>query len=496
MKGAALKLQQLIKKLALLEQINGRPAFEISGIVSDSRRARAGSLFVACPGPKTDGHLYFQDAYQRGCRVWMGEKTPAVTTPADVVFLRVSNAREALAQLLGEFYGYPAKKLSLIGITGTNGKTTIAFLLNHLLGLKTPSGYIGTLGYSTPNRKGLLSNTTPGSEELFSILDQMVKEKIRHVAMEVSSHALDQRRVHGMEFELAVFTQLTPEHMDYHLTLEDYFQAKRLLFNRTPRPKRMLINQDSPYGRRLLAENRQAKSFSIQEEATYRARDIQVSLEGSEFIFDGPRGNVQFKSRLPFLHNVSNLTAVLGSLDQLGFDPKDFQEPLAQFTGVPGRLERINGRDFSVFIDYAHTPDAFENVLSEAKKLSPNRILTLFGCGGDRDPYKRPEMTRIAYHYSDYVILTSDNPRSEDPAEILRQMHQGLPVGIPLPNVLEIPNRRDAISEMLALAEPGDVLFILGKGHEDYQIIGDQKIHFDDREVVRQFLERRSRVAI
>lgn len=491
-----MKLQQLIRKLALLERRNWKPSLEISGIVSDSRRVKPDSLFVACPGPKTDGHLFFQEAFQRGSRVWAGEKEPPGPLPEGVVFLRVPDAREALGHFLNEFYGFPSKKLGLIGVTGTNGKTTIAYLLSHLLGLTVPSAYIGTLGFTTPARQGSLSNTTPGSEELFGLLNEMEREGIQRVALEVSSHALAQKRIHGLEFELAVFTQLTPEHLDYHQTLENYFQSKRLLFSRTPRPRQMLINRDSPYGRRLLGENPGAKSFALTQEADYWAREITTRFDGSEFVFEGRRGKAKFRTRLPFIHNVSNVTAVLASLDLLGLDPRAFQDALEIFPGVPGRLESLEGNGFTVFIDYAHTPDAFETILSEAKRLRPKRILTLFGCGGDRDPFKRPVMTRIAYHYSDFVILTSDNPRTEDPAEILSQMRQGLPLASPLPNVLEISDRREAIGELLALAEPGDLLFILGKGHEDYQILGSQRIHFDDREVVREMLKRRARVAI
>ena len=289
---------------------------------------------------------------------------------------------------------------------------------------------------------------------------------------------------------------MTPEHLDYHHTLENYFQAKRLLFNRTPRPRQILINRDSPYGRRLLMEIPEAKSFSLLEKATYQATEIQTSFEGGEFTFTGPRGETRFRTQLPFLHNVSNVMAVLAGLDLLGFKPVKFRDKLEHFPGVPGRLERINGNGFSIFIDYAHTPDAFENILSEARRLKPRRILTLFGCGGDRDPFKRPEMARIAYHYSDWVLLTSDNPRTEDPVDILRQMRQGLPSGGPLPNVLEIVDRRQAISELLALAEPGDTVFILGKGHEDYQILGTERRPFDDRKVVEELLKRRSRIAI
>ncbi len=468
---------------------------EISGICSDSRRVKKGNLFVACPGPTTGGHLFIQEAIERQAAVIVSEKVPDVSTPSQLPWLRTDDSRQALSNLLNEFYGFPSQHLDLVGITGTNGKTTIAYLLSHLLNTKIPAGYIGTLGAQNSKWARPLNNTTPGSEELFSLLERMRQENIRAVALEVSSHALDQKRVNGLQFKLAVFTQLTAEHLDYHKTLENYFQAKRLLFNLDPRPELMLINRDSPYGRRLLGEHPGAKSFSLEEQADYRAQDIEATLEGSEFIFEGPRGKVTFKMQLPMRHNVENAVAVLASLDLLGFNPADFRQALEAFTGVPGRLEKIEGNGFSVFVDYAHTPDAFENILSEAKRLKPKRILTLFGCGGDRDPYKRPEMTRIAYHYSDLVILTSDNPRTEDPREIIRQMRQGLPAG-PAPNVLEVLDRSEAIDQLLSLAEPGDVVLVLGKGHEDYQILGKEKRHFDDREIIQSFLRRRARVRL
>ncbi len=493
-----MKLQELAKKQTFLEKHHWKPTLEIGAVVSDSRNVKRGDLFVACPGPKADGAFYIEEAARRGARVIVSEKTAMAGGAENIVYLRVADARKSLSNFLNEFYNHPSEKLRLTGVTGTNGKTTIAYLLNELLKERAASAYIGTLGVKAGATEEALGNTTPGAEELFSLLARMVKQGIQTVSMEVSSHALDQKRVAGIQYELALFTQLTPEHLDYHQSLENYFQAKRLLFAQSPKPKKMLINRDSPFGRRLLAENPEAKSFSLEEESDYRARDVTADFNGSEFTFQSPKGKSRFRTRLPMIHNVANTLSVLASLDLLGFDPTDFREALENFPGVPGRLERIEGNGFSVFVDYAHTPDAFEHILSEARRLQSKRILTLFGCGGDRDPYKRPEMTRIAYHYSDFVILTSDNPRTEDAQQILKEMKKGLPAGVPLPNVLEILDRREAIRELLLLAEPGDVLLILGKGHEDYQIIGTRKTHFDDREIVKEFLKktRRARVAL
>ena len=371
-----MKLQHLVADLAFLERRNWEPSLEISEVRSDSRRVKKGDLFVACPGPRSDGHQFIKQALKGGACVLVGEKPFAL--PEKVSFLRVADSREALGHILNRRYGFPSRKLKLVGITGTNGKTTIGYVLNHLLQKKIPSAYIGTLGFRTLSGQGSLSNTTPGPEELYSLLAKMAGEGIQIVTMEVSSHALHQKRVCGLEFELALFTQLTAEHLDYHGSLEEYFQAKRLLFSRTPPPKKELINRDSAYGRRLLGENPAGKSISLKDDADYRVRDITTNLEGGQFVLEGPRGRDRFRTRLPMIHNIGNAATVLASLDLLGFDPSRFKEELEAFAGVPGRLERISGNDFTVFIDYAHTPDAFENVLSEARRLAPKRVLTLF----------------------------------------------------------------------------------------------------------------------
>ncbi|MBI2167102.1 MAG: UDP-N-acetylmuramoyl-L-alanyl-D-glutamate--2,6-diaminopimelate ligase [Candidatus Omnitrophica bacterium] len=486
-----MELSKLTRALAVTGRKNWNPTLEISAIVTDSRRTGPGDLFVACPGPETDGHLHYEEAIRRKAAVLVGERPLRVLLPAGVSFIQVASSREALSLLLNQFYDFPSRRLKLIGITGTNGKTTLAYLLKSLLNFRIPSAYLGTLGYESPRAKAALGNTTPGSVELYRLLNEAVKEGVRSVALEVSSHALDQQRIGGLEFELAVFTGLSPEHLDYHKTMADYYGAKRRLFEAPYSPKKILINRDSEYGKKLLGEHPGSKTYSLEGEADYRAREITARFEGSEFVFEWPGGRSKFHSSLALRHNVENMTAVLASLHLLGFNPGEFREALGKFSGVPGRLEPIEAEGFRVFVDYAHTPDAFENVLARARELHPRRILTLFGCGGDRDSAKRPEMTRIAYRYSDIVVLTSDNPRTEDPAEILRQMRCGLPSASNLPNVREIPDRREALGELLAMAEAGDVLFILGKGHEDTQVLATRKIHFDDRETVREILKQR-----
>jgi UDP-N-acetylmuramoyl-L-alanyl-D-glutamate--2,6-diaminopimelate ligase len=325
----------------------------------------------------------------------------------------------------------------------------------------------------------------------------MRRAGVKTCVMEVSSHALDQHRVHGLQFELALFTQLTQDHLDYHKNFENYFTAKRRLFVNDPAPRHALVNGDCPYGRRLLADLAgAARSFGILQPADYQATEIETSFQGSFFKLKWGERAVPFQIRLPLGYNVSNVMAVLGAIDLLGFDPEDFRGVLQEIPGIPGRLERVPGdHGFEIFVDYAHTPDAFARVLGEARKLAPRRILTLFGCGGDRDRSKRHLMTEAACRFSDLVVLTSDNPRSEDPEEILQDMRQGLPkAGQGGPEVHEIIDRAEAIRHLIALAEPGDVLFVLGKGHEDYQILGEKKIPFDDRLIAAECLQRKGRV--
>ncbi len=491
-----MRLDILLQGIPILETIHWDPHRTIKDITSDSRAIEAGGLFVACRGSRMDGHDFLGQAVLAKASAILYEQTPEIHIPSHVTGIRVANTQICLAELLKRFYQSPDQKVKVIGVTGTNGKTTIAYLLQKLLSEKAKAAYLGTLWYELPNQRLTAPNTTPGAETLFPLLKQMRHENVRYCVMEVSSHALDQHRVHAIEFELALFTQLTQDHLDYHKTMERYFQAKRLLFTQPPLPKKMLINRDCSYGRRLLEEVLSAKSFSMHEQADYAAFDIQTSFQGSHFKLRFGNRKIPFQIRLPMRHNVANIVAILGALDLLGFDLEDFRGSLQEIAGVPGRLERVAGSgDFQVFVDYAHTPDAFENVLGEARKLNPRRILTLFGCGGDRDRTKRPLMMQAACRYSDLVCLTSDNPRSEDPELILEDIKKGMPLEQTVtPEIHEILDRRLAIEKLISLAEPGDVVFVLGKGHEDYQILGDKKILFDDRLVVQEFLKRKSRV--
>jgi len=489
-------LENLFRDIPKIQTLNWNPHKIIQKITADSRAIEKGDLFVACRGSRMDGHDFMLQAIYAGASVIVCEQLPDVTVPSDVTMVLVRQSSACFSELLLQYYDSPDQAMKLVGITGTNGKTTIAYLLYKLLLSKTQAAYLGTLSYEWPGEKMQAPNTTPGPEVLIPFLSGMREAGVRYVAMEVSSHALDQFRVQGLKFEVAVFTQLTQDHLDYHGSLESYFQAKRKLFAAAPSTSSKLINKDCSYGRRLLEEFKGSKSFSLKDSADYFAKDIKTTFLGSTFVLCYKGREEPFSIRLPLRHNVANVLCVLGTLDLLGLDPVAFRDVLGGFSGIPGRFERVEGNnDIHVFVDYAHTPDAFENVLSETKKLTPKRILTMFGCGGDRDRQKRPLMAASACRYSDVVVITTDNPRSEDPGNIAADINKGIDRKVnPHCQIHEILDRETAIGRIIAMAEPGDVVLLLGKGHEDYQILGDRKIPFDDRVIAQEAMKRQGRV--
>ncbi|HOW59458.1 MAG TPA: UDP-N-acetylmuramoyl-L-alanyl-D-glutamate--2,6-diaminopimelate ligase [Candidatus Omnitrophota bacterium] len=490
------RLDDLFRGIPALEKYHWDPKRIFNKITSDSRAIEPGDIFVACPGTRMDGHDFLGQAIYAKASVVVFEKEPEVTLPPHVIGVRVRDSRAAVAGLLNRYYDCPDQKIKLIGMTGTNGKTTSTYLLHRLLNERVPTAYLGTLWYELPSGKLPSLNTTPGPEVLIPMLHQMQQEGVKYCIMEVSSHAISQKRVYGLEFELGVFTQLTQDHLDYHHSMEHYFQTKRSFFAGAPAPRRMLFNKDCIYGRRLIEEWPTASTFSVLTEADYYVKNLKMNFQGSSFHIRYHDQEMPFQIRLPMRYNVANAMVILSAIDMLGFDLKDFRGALQEIPTIPGRMERIGtGHDFTVFVDYAHTPDAFQQVLHDARQMEPKKIITVFGCGGDRDRGKRPLMTRTACCYSDVVILTSDNPRSEDPEDIFRDMRKGLPHPLPSPgSVFEIQDRQEAIEKAISLAKSGDVVFVLGKGHEDYQILGDGKIPFSDREVVEVALKRRSRV--
>jgi UDP-N-acetylmuramoyl-L-alanyl-D-glutamate--2,6-diaminopimelate ligase len=490
-----MKIGALFQGIPIVRKTNWDPHHSIKKITNDSRSIEPGDVFVATRGVRMDGHDFLGQAILAKAAVIVFEEPPDILIPPRVTAIQVRDSRACLTQILNRFYGYPDRRMKLSGVTGTNGKTTITYLLHRLLREKASAAYLGTLWYEFNGKRISAPNTTPPADVLIPLLDEISRQKTEHCVMEVSSHALDQRRVYGLKFELAIFTQLTQDHLDYHKDMERYFQAKRKFFIEMTDLAHALINRDCPYGRRLIGECRGAKTYSIREQADYQAVDIHPSFQGSHFKLRYRSREIPFQIRLPMMHNVINTVAVLGALDILGYDLEDFRGLLQEIPGIPGRMERVGQQqDFQIFVDYAHTPDAIENVLSEARKLSPARILTLFGCGGDRDQLKRPLMAQAACRYSDVVVVTSDNPRSEDPELILEGIRGGFPHDGSVPQIHEVMDREEAIEKLIAMAEPGDVLFVLGKGHEDYQILGERKIPFDDRLVIQNCLKRKNRV--
>jgi len=480
-----MKLKELLKALKSYK-IQGLEDTEIFDIQYDSRKVGKGSLFIAIKGEKADGNLFAEQAVEKGA-------VAVVTDSSELVFrisataIYVPNAREALATISAVFYGQPASKLKLVGITGTNGKTTTSFIIESTLreaGLNP--GVVGTINYRYAGKVLPAPNTTPESLDLQRLLNDMVKSGVKAAVMEVSSHALSQERVSGCVFDVAVFTNLTQDHLDYHITMERYFEAKARLFTDfIDEGKTAVINMDDPKGEdlskralgRVIGYGIKGRGIAT----NIYPKDIKLGVEGIEGTLATPSGEIKIKSSLIGEFNLYNILAAAGAGVGLGLPVDVIERGITALKNVPGRLERVDaGQPFAILVDYAHTPDALERVLSTIRGLTAKRIITLFGCGGDRDRGKRPIMGRIAAEYSDIVIVTSDNPRTEEPLKIIEDIASG--ASGQGSGIRVIPDRREAITEAIKEAREGDVVLLAGKGHEDYQIIGREKIHFDDRE--------------
>ena len=405
----------------------------------------------------------------------------------NINFIEVKDTRKVLAKLVTEFYGDPSSRLKVIGITGTNGKTTISYLLEALLkesGLNP--AVIGTVNYRFRDKVIPAKNTTPGPIELQSMLADMLSVGVDYTVMEVSSHALDQNRTEGIDFYSAIFTNLTQDHLDYHNTLEDYFSAKSKLFRNLSSNSFAIINNDDEYGRRLKELTRgQMITYAIVNPSDVMAKDLRFNITGSEFLIKAKEKEIPFKTPLIGRHNVYNILAVIAFALKENINLERIKEAIKNFSVIPGRLEKIDfSGSFSVFVDYAHTQDALSNVIKTLRELSKNRIIVVFGCGGQRDRTKRPKMGRVVSELADYAIITNDNPRLEQPEKIIDDIRKG----IKNDNYCVIPERFEAIKKSLSLAKAGDIVLVAGKGHENYQILRDKVIHFDDRETVRQCL--------
>jgi UDP-N-acetylmuramoyl-L-alanyl-D-glutamate--2,6-diaminopimelate ligase len=453
---------------------------EISGLAYDNRSVTPGTLFFCVPGFKVDGHDFAPDAVERGAAALVCERPLGLGVPEVVV----PDVRAAMAQAAARFHGDPTRTLRVVGITGTNGKTTTAFLTRAILehaGERT--GLLGTVTSVVGGRSEPVERTTPEAIDLQATFGRMLASGDAACVMEVSSHALQLRRADAIHFAARVFTNLTQDHLDFHPTMEDYFVAKRMLFERPGGAS--IVNADDEYGCRLAQEIDGALTFAIESEADYRALDVEFDTAGSTFRARTPGGEIAIRTRLPGLFNVSNALAALVAAHELGVPLEVCAQALAAAERVPGRFEPVDeGQEFAVLVDYAHTPDSLENVLRAAREITDGRLHVVFGAGGDRDQGKRPLMGRVASELADRAIVTSDNPRSEDPAAIVDQVLAGA-----RPGTEHEVDRRRAIALALEGARPGDVVVIAGKGHEQGQEFeGGRKEPFDDVIVAREAL--------
>ncbi len=482
------ELLQTVKPLA----VDGPVDRDITGITYDSRRVMPGNLFVAMRGENTDGHRYVEAAIDRGALAIVLERDSGLNPRATRI--RVEDARQTLALAAAQFYNVPSQALKTVGVTGTNGKTTTAFMVKAIMeAAGMGAGLIGTVQYQIGQRIIPASRTTPESVEIQDMMSQMLRTGCGGVAMEVSSHALDLQRVAGIDYDVAVFTNLSQDHLDYHKTMESYFEAKTKLFlalGSMRKRGRAVVNTDNEYGRRLIARlggENAVVTYGVSSDAAIRALDVRVSADGTYFVVRTPHGSVPVALPLIGRYNVHNALAAIGAALQLGIDLSSIERGLMTMRPVPGRMELMDvQQEFHVYVDYAHTEDALRNVLMTVSELTKGRLICVFGCGGDRDKGKRAPMGEAACELADFSILTSDNPRTEDPREILQQVEEGFLVGSQS-RYQVIEDRREAIERALDIARPGDSVLVAGKGHETYQEFADTVVPFSDRQVIDEY---------
>jgi UDP-N-acetylmuramoyl-L-alanyl-D-glutamate--2,6-diaminopimelate ligase len=478
--------------LAALQKydISGSPDLDITSLSYDSRKVKAGSLFAALPGLQHHGSEFQAQAEKNGAIALLSDRK----LKSSATVITVDNPRQALAGMSNAFFQYPSTKLKLYGVTGTNGKTTTTFLLHSILeAAGQRSGLLGTVIYSGNDFRFDSKLTTPESLDLQEMLSRMVAEKCDACVMEVSSHSLVQSRVAGCGFEAAIFTNLTQDHLDFHKTMEDYFCAKKILFDgHTCATKSAFINKDDPYGQRLLAERKvsglDSFSYGFSAGSNFRIREWKSTAQGTNMVIRYEGKDIKIKTPLLARYNAYNLCGAFAAATVSGIDRAAILAGVENMKQVPGRLEKIDhGQPYLVFIDYAHTEDALRQVLITLRPYTKERLIVLFGCGGERDKGKRPLMGRAAGELADEIILTSDNPRSENPAKILQDVKAGVEKsGNTDFHIIE--DRKEAIAYALKLAAPGDTFLLAGKGHENYQVIGKEKQHFDEREILAELL--------
>ena len=487
------RLKNLFDRRVVLRGIDETSAeIEVTGLQYDHRKITTGNLFWAFAGAITDGRKYARAAVENGAVAVVSELEPL--EPVSVPWIQVEHARNALAHAAAIFYGHPDKSIELTGTTGTNGKTTTTWIIDSILRKAgRTTALVGTVGYHVAGDARKAVNTTPESLDLFRILDELRAKDGTNLTMEVSSHALALGRVHGMHFHTAVFTNLTRDHLDFHKSMGEYFAAKQMLFDGPPPPVASVINDDDDYGKQLRPASGEVIRYGIRS-GDLRAHDIESTFAGLKFHVRLGDETHTIQSSLVGEINVYNLLAAIGAVRTLGVSWQGILEGIRSMAGVPGRFERVEaGQPFLVVVDYAHTDDALRNTIRVARKLlnasgKKGRVLTLFGCGGDRDRSKRPLMGMAAAELSNFVVLTSDNPRSEDPLAIINDALVGLR-RFDTNHIVE-PDRAKAIEAILNEARPDDVVILAGKGHETYQVLKDRTIDFDDREIAKKSLAR------
>lgn len=480
-------LKSLLKGLDY-EVIKGNEESKVQNIRYDNRKIEQGDAFVCVKGFKVDGHSFIGDAIKKGAKTLIVQED--VSVQEDITIIKVRDTRKALAIMSSNYFGNPKDKLKIIGITGTNGKTTSAFIIKSILekaGFMT--GLIGTIANYIGNKKVDAVRTTPESYELHELFKNMVDVGVEYCVMEVSSHSLELDRVYGIQFEEGIFTNLTRDHLDFHKTFENYYNAKFKLFERS---NHSIINLDDPYGANIVKDieergvNTKVSTFSIEKESDFKAFEIKSHSNGSEFKVN-LESIEEFSINIPGEYNIYNSLGCIICAYNLNIPMDKIKEGLSDVV-IPGRCELVakeKNLPYSIIIDYAHTPDGLENILSTVKAFTKNRMISVFGCGGDRDKVKRPQMGKIGCELSDIAIITSDNPRSEEPMDIINDIVKPLNYD----NFVIEVNRKEAIRKAMNMALEGDVIVIAGKGHETYQILKDETIHFDEREVVYDILE-------
>ncbi|MDH4028708.1 MAG: UDP-N-acetylmuramoyl-L-alanyl-D-glutamate--2,6-diaminopimelate ligase [Nitrospirota bacterium] len=498
-------ISELIKGLRVIKT-EGSLDLQINGIACDSRAVREGFLFVAVRGYSVDGHQYIKDALDRGAAAIVAQQGAAMKAAEDAAgraaYIEVPDSREALALISAAFYGHPSGRLSLVGITGTNGKTTTGFVVKNIIeAAGERAGLLGTICYMTGGRTESARNTTPESLDMQRYLDEMARNNMKYAAVEVSSHALALKRVEGCTFRVAAFTSFSQDHLDFHRTMDEYFEAKKRLFSYLAPGGTAVLNLDDPMIRPLAkglrcnvitcgtAEGAMIRAENI-EELKSKSRDTGHAVPSGlsfDVLMKGERFRID--SKLIGRFNVNNILVSIGVAHALGFGTDVIQNGIRSAKPVQGRLENIDeGQDFLCIVDYAHTEDALRKVLEEARRITDGKVITVFGCGGDRDRTKRPLMGAAASEMSDRIIVTSDNPRSEEPMEIIKDITGGMRAG----NYSIQPDRERAIEEAVSMAGAGDTLLVAGKGHEDYQEIKGVRHHLSDREILRKALRKLS----